>query len=706
MDEISSPNYEFGGFCLDTALQVLISPSGETLPLQSRAFATLRYLVERSGEVVDKGAIMSAVWPKTVVAENNLNQCILALRKALGELPGERRFILTVPGRGYKFVAPVTVVANERCAPARVQPQPIAPAATPSGHRHGSMVIAGMAILVAVVAASWLWLGRAHPVTVPAEYEQLTDVTDTATAPVLSPDGHMLAFIRGGRPYRGSGQIWLKVLPNGDPIQLTHAPGPVWAPAFTPDSARVLYTTINLQHGSWDTWSVPVTGSAPATEFLPNAQALSYIGPREVLYSEFDVALHGGIATSLDDHSLHRKIYVPIHEHGMARFSYLSPNRQSVLVVEMGGSDGFGRCRLVPFDGSTLGYAVGPPEGDCISAAWSPDGVWMYFSNDSNGRGHLWRQRFPKGEVEQITFGPNEEQTVIATPDGHSLLTAIGLSQSSLWFVSANGERALTTEGRAFAPWLSPDAHRVYFLTARSDESGQSLARMDIDTGSREALVPGFNIREYDVSPDERQVVFTTTQEGMRQVWLARLDRLTPPRLLVRSADEPAFGGIYVFFRQIGVHTNYLHRINTDGSNDVQLLPYPIFQFNAVAPDGRAVIATRPSADNLIDVWGIPIGSGGPARLINTGYSPCRWSLDGKTLYVGLNIQERVALAGSTAILPTGADDLPLTPLPAATAGARLIPTQREGLWIGRDPSVYVYVRSELRQNIYRIPLH
>src|ERR1700733_5670131 len=84
MDEISSPDYEFGGFRLDTAQQVLISCTGEPLPLPSRAFATLRYLVERSGQIVDKAAIMAAVWPKTVVAENNLSQCILALRKALG----------------------------------------------------------------------------------------------------------------------------------------------------------------------------------------------------------------------------------------------------------------------------------------------------------------------------------------------------------------------------------------------------------------------------------------------------------------------------------------------------------------------------------------------------------------------------------------------------------------------------------------------
>ena len=504
MDEFSSPDYEFGGFRLDTAQQVLISCTGEPLPLPSRAFATLRYLVERSGEIVDKSAIMAAVWPKTVVAENNLSQCILALRKALGDSPIERRFGLTVPGRGYKFVAAVSVVPRGRTVPAAGPARPIPSVTARSSFQRHWLAAAVIGALVAVGAVAWLWRARAQPVTVPAEYEQLTDVTDTATAPVLSPDGHMLAFIRGGGPYRGTGQIWLKVLPNGEPVQLSNAPGPVWAPAFTPDSAKVLFTTIDPKLGSWDTWSVPVTGGGEPTKLLPNALALSYIGPREVMYSEFDVGLHAGLVTSLDDRSVHRNIYAPIHEHGMARFSYLSPDRRSVLVSEMAASDGFGRCRLVPFDGRTAGYAVGPLDGGCISAAWSPDGEWMYFSSSANGVNHLWRQRFPNGEIEQITFGPNEEQTVFATPDGHALLTAIGRTQSSLWIHNGNGEHVLTTEGRVSSPWLSADARHVYFLTVRGEEPGRSLARMDIGTGSQESLLPGFDIIQFDVSPDER----------------------------------------------------------------------------------------------------------------------------------------------------------------------------------------------------------
>jgi adenylate cyclase len=111
--------YEFGDFRLLAAQRSLTARSdGRPIDLTQKAFDTLRYLVQHPGELLDKATLMAAVWPNVVVEENNLNQVMSALRRALGDGSGGRRFIVTVPGRGYQFVAPVHEVADERPSPA------------------------------------------------------------------------------------------------------------------------------------------------------------------------------------------------------------------------------------------------------------------------------------------------------------------------------------------------------------------------------------------------------------------------------------------------------------------------------------------------------------------------------------------------------------------------------------------------------------
>ncbi|MEJ1961432.1 MAG: transcriptional regulator [Gammaproteobacteria bacterium] len=237
MDQLSTQtDYEFGGFRLDTVMQVLVSAAGEPIVLPARAYDALRYLVERAGELVDKASLMRAVWPNTVVEENNINQCILTLRRALGETAGERRFILTVPGRGFKFVAPVRAVYAAR--PAVPEPQLLLPesrhpepAATPDAGRVGQRtrftpLMLGLIAVAAVSAltAALVFLLHARAVTSSTEYQALTDVGDSATAPALSPDGKMLAFIEGGSSFLSTGQVYVKQLPDGEPIRLTNIP--------------------------------------------------------------------------------------------------------------------------------------------------------------------------------------------------------------------------------------------------------------------------------------------------------------------------------------------------------------------------------------------------------------------------------------------------------------------------------------------------
>jgi DNA-binding winged helix-turn-helix (wHTH) protein/TolB-like protein/Tfp pilus assembly protein PilF len=112
MSEQKSRFYEFDDFRIDAVKRRLLRMD-EFVHLPPKVFDTLLMLIEHRGRVLEKDELMEAIWSDTIVEENNLTQNISALRKALGENRGEHRYVVTVPGRGYRFVADVREVKSD-----------------------------------------------------------------------------------------------------------------------------------------------------------------------------------------------------------------------------------------------------------------------------------------------------------------------------------------------------------------------------------------------------------------------------------------------------------------------------------------------------------------------------------------------------------------------------------------------------------------
>lgn len=111
MTDTKAHLYQFGPFQVDPVKRLLLR-EGQVVPLPAKAFDTLLVLLENRGRVVERNDLMARLWPDTFVEEINLNVHISALRKALGENPTEHRYIVTVPRRGYSFVAQVSTIEN------------------------------------------------------------------------------------------------------------------------------------------------------------------------------------------------------------------------------------------------------------------------------------------------------------------------------------------------------------------------------------------------------------------------------------------------------------------------------------------------------------------------------------------------------------------------------------------------------------------
>jgi TolB-like protein/DNA-binding winged helix-turn-helix (wHTH) protein len=163
--------YEFGDFRLDAEKRLLWRADAE-VPLTPRVFDTLLYLVEHHDTVLDKERLMEAVWPDSIVEENNLTQNISTLRRVFGETPGSRQFIATVPGRGYRFVAKISTreadagpesreIPEEAIAPAEKKPEHVPSVALPDRrHSFRPALLATAAVLALSVAALFFWRDR------------------------------------------------------------------------------------------------------------------------------------------------------------------------------------------------------------------------------------------------------------------------------------------------------------------------------------------------------------------------------------------------------------------------------------------------------------------------------------------------------------------------------------------------------------------
>lgn len=596
----------------------------------------------------------------------------------------------------------------------------VAPAALPAAARKRSWAPYAIVALAALLVAAGGWaLFRWRKPAVPAstEWQQITNFTDSATQPALSPDGRALTFIRGTGTFFTPGQIYVKLLPDGEPAQLTHNSVAKMSPVFSPDGSRIAYTVVDPSFG-WDTWIVPMLGGEPR-RMLPNASGLTWIGGQRILFSEIKSGVHMAIVTSVESRAEERDIYVPPHERGMAHRSYLSPDGKSVLLVEM-DNGGWMPCRLVSFDGSFSGRRVGPANGPCTQAAWSQDGEWIYVNANAGSGYHIWRQRAKQGAAEQITFGPTEQEGIALFRDGRSFISSVGLRQSSVWIHDGGGERQVSSEGSGFAPRFSADGKKLYYLVsaaASTNFTGSELWMTELGSGRNEKLLPGFNISEYDISRDGKRVLLSDRdQNGKFHIWIASLDRRSPPRQILSENDDLArFGSDNdLIFRSVEGNVNYLYRSKEDGSGRQKIVQQPILALQNLSPDGKWAIVWTAVAEgessNTSGLVAYPI-SGGPAlRLCDLCI--LNWSSDGKYLYLWLPAGSFSMTEGLAFYVPLpGGKILPRLPPTGikSKADAETIPGAKvfaaNSAVAGPDPSIYAFTKESVHRNLYRIPI-
>ena len=343
----------------------------------------------------------------------------------------------------------------------------------------------------------------------------------------------------------------------------------------------------------------------------------------------------------------------------------------------------------------------------------------MYFSANTGGGFHIWRQHYPNGTPEQVTFGVTEEEGIEFAPDGRSLVTSIGTSQSTVWVHDSRGDRQITSEGFAFLPTVSPDAKKLYYLVrgggARNFMTG-GLWVADLQSGQRQRLLPDFQMVSYSISADSQRVVFVASDDaGRTPVWLAALDGSSAPRRLTNGMDSNV--AYFDAGRNVVLDANekgsdrFIYRVRDDGSDLRKLLPTPNLILFAVSPDGHWLSAEVPTRFGA--TWAYPAEGGSPTLICGdcsppqgTEIVPPRlsWTPDGRFVYVKFSGSTyAISLQSGKMLPPVPPSGFPSKEAVAALPGARLVSEQ--SVFPGPNPSIYAFTKVSTQRNIYRVPV-
>jgi Tol biopolymer transport system component len=589
---------------------------------------------------------------------------------------------------------------------------------------HWRIGIALTVLGLASAAGLILWARRPLKLADRSAWAQITNVPDAVSQPALSSDGRMIAFIRGPSTFAGPGQVYVKMLPDGEAVPLTADSLQKMSPVFSPDGSRIAYTTVDAKN-RWNTWIVPVLGGQPRL-WLANASGLEWLDKQTILFSEIkNNDMHMALVSADESRAVEHDVYVPPSDRGMAHRSSLSPDGKSVLVVEMDRALWL-PCKLVALAPGSLTQPVGPGGGGCTSVAWSRDGKWMYFTSGASGAFHIWRQHFPDGTPEQVTSGPTEEEGITMAPDGLSFITSVGSRQSSVWINNSNTTRQVSFEGFSFDPKITPDGKRLCYRILRgalptSDPS--ELRMVDLESGRDEPLLPGFAVvgtprHTYDISPDGREVVVTALgQKGEHRLWLVPFDRQLRPRAIPNvEGDFPLFGSSgEIFFRGLEGNSAFVYRIRDDGSALQKLFDQPVAALAGISPDGHWLVVKVPGTGGSSTV-ALPVHQDSAVRVIATaalsfGDLEVHWPRNAKSIYLRLPVNPESWAAGRTYVLPLVKGGMwPEMPLKGFQSEEDITKVPGSTLLSefdcpGPTPETYAFARMTVQRNLFRVPI-
>jgi Tol biopolymer transport system component/DNA-binding winged helix-turn-helix (wHTH) protein len=664
--------YRFDEFQVDARKQILLR-AGKPITLNAKAFHLLLVLVTSGGRELSKDELMQLVWRDQIVEENNLAVHIHNLRKILGERKDQHRYIITIPGLGYRFVAEVNESASEAevyieshtvsrlviedddgrnpalreavIAPAtpvystKEIPATKSMAIVPLVQSPGrGSVLLGVVLVGLLLAAGlggyWLYRNRwrevvSPPVSASRQPMTITRFTDGKQigAPTISLDGRFIVYVENASS--GAGTLFVQQTDTNTVLQLLEPDDRVFGCTnFSPDGSLIYYVVFDKRDPYAALYSIPVLGGTPKRimgNFRPYF-SLSPDGKGVAFYrSEPENSRKHLMIAALDGSNEQKLLTRAYNELSFGAASAWSPDGN--LIAFSADPEPDDRVDSLTIFGVEVNSGAARPLtttrfSEIGKMSWTSDGRSLVFvAKGPRKENQLYLMDYPSGETRQLT---NSLQTygnygLGITADNGTLVAVIRERNSEIWSVGASGDaskavhvKSGTTNG-LFGITTLPDGRIAYIA-----RTGDNLDLWTVKEGGTEAKAltsDSFNQKDIAASPDGRYIVFASDQAG----------------------------------------ESHIFRMNADDGSEVTQLTFgtPSDSLPDVSPDGEWVVYTSWDGRQST-IWKVPLAGGASRQLTDYESGSPVFAPDGKTIACVLPSDSRVKLANLAIVAGEG----------------------------------------------------
>jgi TolB protein len=619
--------YRFGAFVVDLR-ERLVFRDGQLVALTAKSFDILALLLRRHGQLVGRDEIMAGIWPGVTVEVSNLTYQVSLVRRALGESAGQREYIATVSGYGYRFVAPVIeepdgVPRSSVPSPPSAQspsPEPASPAAPADAPSVASPLAPGrirwLLLGIAILGVAALAVVVKIKLASQPPWRQLTTDRADNFFPAVSPDGRYIAFTSNRQ---GEYDVWVMNADGSAARNLTRGLGGSYGPKWSPDGRCIAFECrrepgapricVMNADGSDQRVVSPEPGTRPA--WTPDGLSLLYNSVR----GHFSFIIRLDLATKTET-----ILTAP------GAFCYdAAPSPDGKWILHTRRGQGLLQLFVMDAQGGNVRQLTKLHGRSARVGVWSPDGARISFNSEGDSENGIFTMRADGTEVALLTEGFKDAEEPSWPGDGGRIYFDSRRTGNrdiySMEAPRATGRRLTYDVGEDISPALSPLGNEVAFSSNR--EGGFNLLVQNLATGRAENLThsPADN-RDPAWLPDGGSIAFASDRAGHWQIFVPRrkdgaVKRISPE---AESWREPTWSpdGKTIAAQVRSAGQTRIALLPLDGGAPVELAPdHTAAEFPAWSPDGKAIAFASMHGANKAIFTVAP--SGGAATAITDG---------------------------------------------------------------------------------------